>query len=203
MKLHGLYLAVAMLVIAGCTSPSAAPELRPSSGEPAPASPAPTPSTRRLAPSPPVMLPPSCSATATGGTEWRVDCGDERNLKARAILAPLLAQGGWRPCPSGLLGHWGKRDSELLIRVSLGAGSDGFGLAIRPISADCAVSASVADPARAFEVMTSAYLGRELAWTAARWVGGAALFRTVDGGTTWTTLDIPTELNYVAELHFP
>jgi len=148
------------------------------------------------------MLPPGCSATATGGTEWRVDCGDERNLKGRAILAPLLAQGGWRRCPSALLDRWGKRDSELLIGVSFGAQSDGFGLAIRPISADCAVSASVADPARAFDVMTSAYLGRELAWTAARWVGGEALFRTVDGGTTWTTLDIPTELNYVAELHF-
>src|SRR5256714_2429797 len=133
-----------MLVIAGCTSPLAAPEQRPSSGEPAPASPAPTPSTPRLAPSPPVLLPPGCSATATGGTEWRVDCGDERNLKGRAILAPLLAQGGWGRCPSALLDRWGKRGSELLIGVSFGAPSDGFCLAIRPISADFAVSASVA-----------------------------------------------------------
>jgi photosystem II stability/assembly factor-like uncharacterized protein len=149
-----------------------------------------------------VTLPPGCAATATGGTQWRVDCGDERNLKSRASLAPLLAQDGWSPCPSALLARWGRRDSELVIADSSGVRSDGFLVTIRPISADCAVSASVADHARAFEVMASTYLGAKLAWVAARWVGGAALFRSIDGGATWAALDIPSELNYVAELGF-
>src|SRR2546429_3986329 len=113
-----------MLVIAGCTSPLAAPEQRPSSGEPAPASPAPTPSTPRLAPSPPVLLPPGCSATATGGTEWRADCGDERDPKGRARLAPLLAQGGWGPWPPAVLLRWGKADSERLVGGSFRAPAD-------------------------------------------------------------------------------
>jgi photosystem II stability/assembly factor-like uncharacterized protein len=150
-----------------------------------------------------VNLPSGCAATATGGTEWRLDCGDERNLKGRGILAPPLAQAGWRPCPGGLLARWGRRDSELLIGVSSGAQSDGFRVTIRPISAECVVSASVADHARAFEVMASTYLGPNLAWVAARWAGGAAaLFRSIDGGATWSALDIPTELNYVTELRF-
>ena len=203
MNLHRRSVAVAVFFIAACTPPGTTPEQHPPPSQAAVASYAPAPSTPPASATVPVALPVGCAATATGGTEWRLDCGDARNFKAAAYLAPLLAQGGWRPCPSGLrTAHWGKGDSELWIVGASGAQSEGFRLTIRPISAGCAVSASVADRTRAFEVMSSTYLGANLAWIAARWSGGAALLRTLDGGATWAALGIPTELSYVAELHF-
>jgi photosystem II stability/assembly factor-like uncharacterized protein len=98
--------------------------------------------------------------------------------------------------------RWGKIESEIRIEEASGAPGEGFLVTVRPLSTDCAVATSVADPTRAFGVMASAYLGAQRAWIAGQWTGGAALFRTRDGGASWTTLAIPTEVRYVTELRF-
>jgi photosystem II stability/assembly factor-like uncharacterized protein len=98
--------------------------------------------------------------------------------------------------------RWGKVDSELSIADASDAPREGFRVTVGPLSAECAVAVSVADPARAFGVMASAYLGTQTAWIAARWSSGSALFRTRDAGTTWTSLALPTGLGYVTELRF-
>jgi photosystem II stability/assembly factor-like uncharacterized protein len=75
-------------------------------------------------------------------------------------------------------------------------------MTVGPLSPECAVAASLADPARAFGVMASTYLGARTAWIAAQWNGGTALLRTADAGTTWMSLALPTGLGYVSELRF-
>ena len=151
----------------------------------------------------PFALPAGCSPATTGANEWRVDCADERNTNARVTLGPSLTREGWRPCHSGLVdARWGKIESEIRIEEASGAPGEGFLVTVRPLSTDCAVATSVADPTRAFGVMASAYLGAQRAWIAGQWTGGAALFRTRDGGASWTTLAIPTEVRYVTELRF-
>src|SRR5437867_306107 len=73
---------------------------------------------------------------------------------------------------------------------------------VDPITTDCAVKVSTADPSRGFEVMAHAFVGSDLGWVAAWRTDARALFHTVDGGRTWTELALPADVTYVAELQF-
>ena len=106
-------------------------------------------------------------------------------------------------CGSGLAtAQWGK--ASRMVTVSEGSGIPGEGFVVRvdPITADCALKVSTADPTREFEVMAEAFAGSQLGWVAARWTNGRALLHTADGGRTWTGLDLPAELTYVVDLRF-
>jgi photosystem II stability/assembly factor-like uncharacterized protein len=106
-------------------------------------------------------------------------------------------------CGSGLAtAQWGK--AELMVTVSEGSGTPGEGFVVRvdPITTDCALKVSTADPSRSFEVMAQAFSGSNLGWVAARWTDARALFHTVDGGRTWTELALPAEVTFVVDLRF-
>jgi photosystem II stability/assembly factor-like uncharacterized protein len=140
---------------------------------------------------------------AIGAQQWRFDCGEPSNTSARGTLNAPLTRQGWRMCASGLAtAMWGK--AELMVTVSEGSGipGDGFVVRVDPITSDCALKVSTADPSRGFEVIAHAFAGTELGWVAARWTDARALLHTVDGGRTWTELGLPADLTYVAELQF-
>src|SRR5438067_221582 len=110
----------------------------------------------------PFSPPPECKVAAIGAQRWRFDCGEPKNTNARGTLnAPLTGQ-GWGMCASGLASaQWGK--AELMVTVSEGSGVPGEGFVVRvdPITSDCALKVSTADPSRGFEVMAQAFVGRE------------------------------------------
>src|SRR5438445_737736 len=133
----------------------------------------------------------------------RVDRDEPNNTNALGTLSAPLTGQGWRVCASGLASaQWGK--AELMVTVSEGSGTPGEGFVVRvdPITSDCALKVSTADPSRGFEVMAQAFVGSELGWVAAWRTDARALFHTVDGGRTWTELALPADVAYVAELQF-
>ena len=114
-----------------------------------------------------------------------------------------VARQAWRMCGSGLAtAEWGKADLMVVVSEGSGTPGEGFILRVGPITSDCALKISTADPTRAFEVMAESFVGGQVGWVAARWTDGRTLFHTTDGGRTWTTLDLPTEITYVPELRF-
>jgi len=152
---------------------------------------------------PPFSPPADCSVVAIDVQQWRFDCGELANRNARGSLNGTLTSQGWRMCASGLAtAQWGK--AERMVTVSEGSGIPGEGFTVRvdPITGDCALKVSTADPARGFEVMAQAFAGTQLGWIAARWRNGRALFHTADGGRKWMELDLPAEIIYAAELQF-
>ena len=152
---------------------------------------------------PPFSAPAECSAVAIDAQQWRFDCGEQGNRNARGTLNPPLTREGWRMCGSGLAtAQWGK--AERMVTFSEGSGIPGEGFLVRvdPITPDCALKVSTADPTRGFEVMAQAFAGSELGWVAARWTNGRALFHTADGGRNWMELNLPAEVTYVPELRF-
>ena len=134
-----------------------------------------------------------------GAQQWRFDCGEPNNTNARGTLNAPLTRQGWRMCASGLAtAMWGK--AELMVTVSEGSGLPGEGFVVRvdPITSDCALKVSTADPSRAFGVMAQAFVGSELGWVGAWRADAKALYHTVDGGRTWTELAFPPDVTYVA-----
>jgi photosystem II stability/assembly factor-like uncharacterized protein len=140
---------------------------------------------------------------AIGTQQRRFDCGEPNNTNARGTLNAPLTRQGWRMCASGLAtAMWGK--AELMVTVSEGSGIPGEGFVVRvdPITAECALKVSTADPNRGFGVMAQAFVGSELGWVGAWRTDAKALLHTVDGGRIWTELDLPAEVTYVVELQF-
>lgn len=165
---------------------------------------APTPGTSAAAPvARPFVTPADCAVTPIAEREWRLDCGEERNRNARGTLGPGLMGQGWRLCASGLASAtWAKGEVQVVIAEGSGAPGEGFIVRADRITTDCALAVSTADPTRLFEVMATSFVGQDLAFVAARWTDGRALFRTRDGGRTWEENALPAEINYVAGLRF-
>jgi photosystem II stability/assembly factor-like uncharacterized protein len=116
--------------------------------------------------------------------------------------APLTSQ-GWRMCDSGLAtAYWGRADLMVIVSEGSGIPGDGFIVRVGPITADCALKVSAADPTRLFEVMAESFAGGQLGWVAARWTDSRALFHTTDGGRTWREQGLPAEVGSVIELQF-
>src|SRR6266513_1501537 len=208
MRVRACVVAGVLSLLTACTSlPAGTATIEPSPSSPsasAPASPSISPSAT-IAPASgvPFSPPTECKVVAIGAQQWRFDCDEPNNTNARGTLnAPLTGQ-GWRMCASGLAGaQWGK--AELMVTVSEGSGVPGEGFVVRvdPITSDCALKVSTADPSRSFEVMAQAFVGSELGWVAAWRTDAKAFFHTVDGGRTWTELALPADVAYVAELQF-
>src|SRR5207247_5008764 len=208
MRARGCFAAVVLFLLTACTPvPAATATIAPAPSSRS-ASPAASPSTSpsaTIAPASglPFSPPPECTVVAIGTQQWRFDCGEPNNTNARGTLNALLSRQGWRMCGSGLAtAKWGK--AELMVMVSEGSGvpGDGFVVRVDPITSDCALKVSTADPNRGFEVMARAFVGSELGWVAATRTDAKALFHTVDGGQTWTELALPADVAYVAEVQF-
>src|SRR5204862_7513331 len=114
--------------------------------------------------------------------------------------APRTGQ-GWGMCASGLASaQWCK--AELMVTVSEGSGVPGEGFVVRvdPITSDCALKVSTADPSRGFEVMAQAFVGSALGCVAAWRTDARAGFHTLEGGRTRTALALPADVAHGAGL---
>lgn len=79
-------------------------------------------------------LPPGCVYLGEGVrdgpfTQWRVDCGPERNRDARRALGAALDAQGWRGCGVGLAtATWAKGRRSLTVSEASGLPGDHIGL---------------------------------------------------------------------------